>query len=615
MEKIFLSKGEKIIYEGREALIIKIITIDSVLIEEISNGARHEAPVSKIRPIKPKAEPLRDIAILTEKQWDEARRRHSIILPVLEKRGDAEIVKNVSTENSIGPATIYRWVKLYEEYGTIASLLGKEKPGGRGSGRLAEEQETIVAEVITKSYLSSSRHSIKKTIRDVKMRFDEMQIPAPHDNTIRNRIKSLSEEQVLRKRIGEKEANFKFNPSLGSFPGGEYPYAVVQIDHTKVDLILVNEHTRKTYKRPWLTVAIDVFSRMIVGFNLSFDPPGALGTGLCIAHSILPKELWLNSIGVEASWPCWGLMNTIHADNAKEFRGNMLRRACENYGINLEFRPLTKPNYGAHIERLLGTFMKEIHDLPGTTFSSVAERGNYPSEKLAAMSISEFEKWLTYYITTVYHKNIHSSLGMSPEEKMNEGVFGTSDSPGVGSRPRIIDEKKLRLDFMPYVERTVQEYGVMIDHIFYYSDMLRRYVHAKDGRQKKKFLFRRDPRNISFIQFYEPDEKKYYKIPYRDLTLPPVSIWEVRGLIRRLVKNGREVNQENIFKAFRMLDDITANAVKKTRKQQRIDSRPAKLAVADPVSNTDNLEAFQKEQEINDEEITPFEDIEDGAPE
>ena len=51
-------------------------------------------------------------------------------------------------------------------------------------------------------------------------------------------------------------------------------------------------------------------------------------------------------------------MNTIHVDNAKEFRGNMLKMACKNYNINLEFRPIATPHWGGHIERLLGTFFK-----------------------------------------------------------------------------------------------------------------------------------------------------------------------------------------------------------------------------------------------------------------
>jgi putative transposase len=48
----------------------------------------------------------------------------------------------------------------------------------------------------------------------------------------------------------------------------------VQIDHTEVDVFLDDDETRNTIDiRPWLTLAIDVFTRMIVGFHLSMDKP------------------------------------------------------------------------------------------------------------------------------------------------------------------------------------------------------------------------------------------------------------------------------------------------------------------------------------------------------
>ncbi len=75
-----------------------------------------------------------------------------------------------------------------------------------------------------------------------------------------------------------------------------------------------------------MTVAIDVYSRMILGINISFDPPGAMGTGLCISNAILAKETYLQKLGVDGSWGCWGVMETIHVDNAKEFRGIMLKK-------------------------------------------------------------------------------------------------------------------------------------------------------------------------------------------------------------------------------------------------------------------------------------------------
>ena len=117
---------------------------------------------------------------------------------------------------------------------------------------------------------------------------------------------------------------------------------------------------------------------------MSFDPPGAMSVGLCLAHAMLPKETWLAQHDITTPWPLWGKPAVVHADNAKEFRGRMLTRAGENLGIDLHWRPVTQPHYGGYIERLCGTLNQSIHTLPGTTFSHPRQRGAYRSEQQAA---------------------------------------------------------------------------------------------------------------------------------------------------------------------------------------------------------------------------------------
>jgi len=77
-------------------------------------------------------------------------------------------------------------------------------------------------------------------------------------------------------------------------------------------------------------MVIDTFSFMPIGYYLSLDPTGASSAGLAIFHSITRKERWLADLGVEMEWPVWGFPKMIHADNAKEFRGSMLRQFMAN---------------------------------------------------------------------------------------------------------------------------------------------------------------------------------------------------------------------------------------------------------------------------------------------
>ena len=154
---------------------------------------------------------MEDINTLSNEKWEIALNRFEIIKPILDNPGNLELVESIAAKEKIGRTTLYRWVKLYKDYGTISAILGKPKNGGRGNSRLSTAQDDIIKKFITSTYLNSSKSSINKTIRLILDECHSKGIEAPHSNTIRNRIKSLSEEEVMKKRIGVKEAKYKFN--------------------------------------------------------------------------------------------------------------------------------------------------------------------------------------------------------------------------------------------------------------------------------------------------------------------------------------------------------------------------------------------------------------------
>lgn len=572
MENILnVQEGVKVIYKGMDCHIFRVIDTKRVSIQEDNTDIIHTVGLEEISLPDVIKTQKRDFVDLTKEEWETVKLRYEIIEPILKNRGDVNIVLKQAKKAGVHRSTIYRWISWYETTGQKFSLLGERKNGGRGKSRLTKEQEEVINKSIEDVYLNPLRKSIYAVIIDIQRKSREQGIEIPHESTIRRRIKTISEKDTIKARYGAKMAKDKFAPLRGAFPHANTALSVVQIDHTPVDIILVDEVFRNPFNRPYLTLAIDVFSRMVVGIHLSFDPPGASGTGICISNAILPKEIYLDKLGIKGEWGCWGVMETIHVDNAKEFRGNMLRRACENYNINLEFRPPATPEYGGHIERLLGTLSKKIHDLPGTTFSNSHEKSTYKSEKHASLTLEEFEKWIVTYIVNVYHKQIHSGIGMSPEKKYLAGIYGDENNPGIGLPPRLLNERKIRLDFMPYFERSIQKYGIIIDHIYYYSDVLKNYINVRNKSSiSKKYLFRRNPKDISVVYFYDPETSEYYEIPYRNSVYPPISIWEYRAAVDSLKKqNINSIDEQSIFDAYQNLEDIEINAVRSTKKMSK----------------------------------------------
>jgi putative transposase len=168
---------------------------------------------------------------------------------------------------------------------------------------------------------------------------------------------------------------------------------------------------------------------------------------------------------------------------------------------------------------------------------------------------------------------------------------------------------------MPYVERSIQQYGVVIDGIHYYSDVLRRYINVPDlnnRHRKRSFIFKRDPRDISLIYFYDPEVKQYSGVPYRDTSRPAMSIWELRKVARQLKEGRKEINEALIFESYERMRVQEQEAVRKTRRVRRENQRRSlhrqstKPAMIGPAELS-----TPKESRASLSEILPFEEMEE----
>jgi len=465
--------------------------------------------------------------------------------------------------------------------GTLSALVPSKHSGGKGKGRLSADLEAIIETTIQEEYLTPQKRTAQRIVDEVRRRCYRANLPPPADNTVRSRLQALRADDTLRRREGARRARQKFDPVPGTFPPPAWPLAVVQIDHTPVDLIVVDEQYRRPIGRPYLTLAIDVYSRCIPGFCLSLEAPSAVSAGLCIAHAVLDKDAWLAQRHLDGPWPIWGKPDCIHLDNAAEFYSEALRRGCDQHGIDIVHRPLERPHYGGTVERVLGTLMELIHQLPGTTFSNLTERGSYDAEGRAVLTLAELEKWLTIAITQYYHHAWHHGLGGIPLAHYEAAILGTPETPGRGYPPKIRDPRAFLIDFLPVVRRSLQRFGFMLDHITYYSPALRPLL----GKQEKrtKFLIRRDPRDLSRIYVLEPESQQYLEVPYRTLSRPAITLWEHRHAVQALCQQGRrQIDEGALFDAIEQMRAITemAAATSKAARRQRERSRQARSARA-----------------------------------
>ena len=249
---------------------------------------------------------------------------------------------------------------------------------------------------------------------------------------------------------------------------------LVQMDHTRGDVILVDSLRREELGRPWITFLIEIWTRAILGYYVSFGDPSIFRCGRAVASALLPKEPVLEHLGVDVSYPMFGLFRRLHADQAKPHRSESFRRACVRNGIDPDVRKPGPAHLGGHIERLIGTMVGKLRLLPGATGSNVSARDDYDAEAEAAMTLAEFVRWLLCQIA-VYHHTPHSALGGLCPAQMWERE-AARHGPLL---PVSCNADELFRQFLPSKSLTVHSRGIQIKHRHYWHPALGKRIGQK----------------------------------------------------------------------------------------------------------------------------------------
>jgi putative transposase len=515
-----------------------------------------------------------------------------VLLPLaMSERTTKAALDEAARELGIEQAQCYRLLRRLRADPTVTALLPRS--GGRREGlRLLEPSvEALVAKAIDEFYLDRRCPTLADLMRDIRRRCAREGVSAPSRKAVTRRIEAVDRRKALRRRKGAVHAQRKLGRIVGRL-SEDQPLGLVQIDHTLADVMVVSERDRHPLQRPWLTLAIDVATRVVTGLHLSLDPPSALSVALVLSHAVLPKESYLHDRNVELAWPVAGLPQGLHLDNAKEFRSQALKRGTAQHGIALRYRPPATPHWGGHIERLIGTMMGALRILPGSTGPSVAQRGDDP-ETTAAMTLDELETWLLHQIAGVYHHTVHRSLGKTPLMAWNEAI---ASLPLPHRHPR--DADRFYLDFLPFKLRTIQRDGISLFNITYSDAVISTFL----AKPREKFMVRYDPRDLSRVYLRDHDGT-YWSIPYSDRRLPAVTLAEVKAASSRLHKDGeKNINYRHVFDSIDQQRVLVEQAISETKHRRRAQER-TKRALRDGGRRD---QAQQEEAVVEEEEVGPI---------
>ena len=281
----------------------------------------------------------------------------------------------------------------------------------------------------------------------------------------------------------------------------------VEIDHTPMDVFVVDDETLLPCGRPTLTVLIDHYSRMPIGYHMSFGGPSISAVLAAMRHAILPKEPmngYVPNLSINHAWPCYGLFDLLVADNGVEFHGDALDQACLLLNTKILYCPARQPRFKGTIERFLKTINYGFaHKLPGTSLAKFSERGSYDPLKHAVLTLGElkhvFEKWLL----DVYAQTPHRGLQAAPYEIWQQGA---------AQCPPYLPATTL--DLIPVlgvpVRRAVRHDGVMLHSLLYRGGALWQIARAYGIGVSVRVVY--DPEDLGKILVWMPNSDESFVV-------------------------------------------------------------------------------------------------------
>lgn len=465
----------------------------------------------------------------------------------------------------ISRSSVYRLRRRYLA-NPVASSVRPKPPGPAVGARLLPARAERIVDAVLTHWLPRQRslsHPMRDVTMEVRRRCAHAGVKPVSRATVARRWKELREQQAL---------VLASDPTSGIPPGhliASNPLDLVQIDHTQADVFIVDEVTRRVIGRPWLSLAIDVASRTVLGIYLAMERPNAVTVALLLTRVALPKAAWLASLGLaEIAWPMHGIPRTLHLDNAAEFKSRALRAGCHEYSIDLTYRPVRQPQFGGHIERMNRTLMDRLRGLPGATVSIAARRANKvrPPEQTARLSLREFEQWLVLEIAQRYHHSEHRGLmGATPDSAWQALVAAEPPNFLPADPSKQLD---FLIRFLPVASRTIQQDGLTIFYLRYWHP-----IFAAWRELRRNVTVRYHPEDLSRV-FVSADGKTYVEARLADLRRARISLWEHRMARRALKASGSpDVSEALIFRTIERQRRIIADAVLSTRRTSTLASK------------------------------------------
>jgi putative transposase len=343
---------------------------------------------------------------------------------------------------------------------------------------------------------------------------------------IRRRIDKAKCRATWTTKYGRKAAYKKFAGQADHIEA-RWPLELGIIDATPLDgFVVLDTDTYLPLGKPYLTVCLDVATRMPLGYLITFEPP-SLYSALTVLKRVVRSKRYVSQLypHITRQWDGHGLVAELLLDQAWEHKAPSLQHSLSNIGTDLHWAPAETPQYKAIGERFFRTVTTGlVHKLPGgIPYNPVIMRQvGLDASKDAVITLSDLDALMHEFIVQFIHDK-HTGVGGVPARLWR-------DKLAVNRRRMIADVAALDHILGRVGTATLTNSGITFENMEFHdrtitSDLLDDLVKYASKRSQSalphtpsrvKVVFTWNPADAGSITVWNHATRQYVSLPNRD---------------------------------------------------------------------------------------------------
>ena len=500
----------------------------------------------------------------------------------------------------VASRTFFRWLASYREaevaWGSgFLGLLPQSGMRGNREPKLPALSRRLLQEFIETDYETLKQKTKYASWIGLKLACEKQAAPVPSYKTFSLAVRQRPAFDQTLKRKGRRAsyqvATFFWQLDACTPRHGDRPFEIVHIDHTELDVECVGALGHRL-GRPWLTLLTDAYSRRMLAFYLTFDPPSYRSCMMALRECV-------RRFG--------RIPQILVVDGGREFEGTYFETLLARYECTKKTRPPAEARFGSTCERLFGAANTQfIHNLSGNTqitrnvrqvTKSVDPKGH------AIWPLAELHSRLAEYFYEVHDTISHPALGLSPRETYENGLA----SGGTRAHRMIAYNDEFLMMTLPTTSKGTAKVtisrGVKINHVYYWCEAFRQ-------TEGEVVPVRYDPFDAGVAYAFV---RKQWLQCHSECFAAMKGRTEREIILASAELHRRNRNHAGTFhitarRLAEFLESVEAEELLLTQRLRDAENRPIRLGI---VSNTGTQDAQTPETAVSEDRAPP--PLDDGA--